>query len=116
MTLPQVILSHYAKVSLPSGIDRKRRETCWYSNGFLTEVGGYKLRLVVDVSGPHGTHMAVYTQLMIGPNDDSLTWPMRGKFVVKLFNQLGDNEHQSKSWLYNNSTPHLATDKVDHGS
>jgi len=95
---------------------KERRAQDWYSNGFLTEVGGYKLRLVVDVSGPRGTHMAVYTQLMTGPNDDSLTWPMRGKFVVKLLNQVSDNEHYSKSWLYNNSTPRHATDQVDNGN
>ena len=95
---------------------KRRRDQEWYSNGFLTGVGGYKFRLAVHVSGPHGTHMAVYTQLMYGPNDDNLAWPLKGKFVVQLLNQISDSEHHTKTWLYNNSTPRHAIDQVHHGS
>ncbi|XP_065892827.1 TNF receptor-associated factor 4-like [Dysidea avara] len=95
---------------------KKRRDQDWYSNGFLTDVGGYKLRLVVNVSGPHGTHMAVYTQLMSGPNDDILSWPLKGKFVVKLLNQVRDSEHHTKTWVYNNATPRHVTGQVMHGN
>jgi len=102
------------RVTQVSKKERKHQE--WHSNGFLTDVGGYKLRLLVDVGGPHGTHMAVYTQLMHGPNDNTLVWPLKGKFIIKLLNQISDSDHHTKMWLYNNSTPRHATNRVNHGS
>ena len=38
------------------------------------------------------THMEVYTEMMPGPKDNILPWPMRGKFTVKLLNQLRDGD------------------------
>ncbi len=38
-------------------------------------------------------HVAVYIQLMPGPNGDTLQFPMRGKFTVTLLNQIEDHNH-----------------------
>ena len=42
-----------------------------------------------------GTHLSVYLNLMKGSHDDELTWPPKGKFVIKLLNQISDSEHHS---------------------
>ena len=47
-----------------------------------------------------GTHLSVYLCLMKGPHDDELTWPLRGKFEIKLLNQISDSEHHSETMTY----------------
>jgi len=94
---------------------KQRRKQDWYSNGFLTNVGGYKLRLKMGLSGSRHTHMAIYTQIMVGPNDDRLLWPMKGKFVVQLLNQLSDNNHYKRILLYDDATSSHAAGRVYHG-
>ena len=41
------------------------------------------------------THLSLFLYLMKGPHDDELTWPLRGKFEVKLLNQISDCEHHT---------------------
>ena len=99
------------------GVTRKQRQRHdWYSNGFLSNIGGYKLRLKVDLTGNRGTHMAVYTEIMHGPKDDILPWPMRGKFVVELLNQLSDNNHYKKIILYDGATLSSAASRACRGN
>ena len=99
------------------GVTRKQRQRHdWYSNGFLTNTGGYKLRLKVDLTGNRGIYMAVYTELMPGPKDDTLPWPMRGKFIVQLLNQLSDSDHYKRVILYDATTSSSAACRVHHGN
>ncbi len=65
-----------------------------FSDSFYSGRGGYKLRLTVypNKSG----HVGVYLQLMPGPNDDTLQFPMRGKFTITLLNQIEDRIHHQE--------------------
>ena len=57
----------------------------------------------VDVAGVgdgKDTHLSVSLYLMKGPHDDELTWPLRGKFEIKLMNQISDSKHHSKTMTY----------------
>ena len=58
------------------------------------------------------THMSVFLSLMKGPHDDELTWPLRGRFKVKLFNQINDSEHHSEIAEYNDNTPDKCGNKI----
>ena len=61
------------------------------SDGFYSERGGYKLRL--KVSSKNSDNVGVYINLMPGPNDNALQFPMRGKFTITLLNQIEDRNH-----------------------
>ena len=66
-------------------------DTIIFSDSFYSGRGGYKLRLVV-IPNESG-HVGVYLNLMPGPNDDTLQFPMRGKFTITLLNQIEDCNH-----------------------
>ena len=54
------------------------------------------MSLCVDAGGNGdgaGTHLSLFLHLMKGPHDDELTWPLRGKFEIKLLNHISDSEH-----------------------
>ena len=75
-----------------------------YSYSFYSHDKGYKMCLCVYPAGNgtgKGTHMSVYLNLMKGPHDDELTWPLRGKFEVKVLNQISDCEHHVRTVTYN---------------
>ena len=83
--------------------DKKKIKMEWYSDPFYTHNKGYKMCLHVDAAGNgsgKGTHLSVYLRLMMGPHDDELTWPLRGKFEIKLLNQISDSEHHSMTVTY----------------
>ena len=76
----------------------------WFSDAFYTHNKGYKMCLSIDAGGNgdgEGTHLSVFLYLMKGPHDGDLAWPLRGKFEVKLLNQISDSEHHSKTVTYN---------------
>ena len=52
-----------------------------------------------------GKHLSVSMYLMKGLHDDNLTWPLRGKFKVKLLNQISNSEHYSKIFIFDDKTP-----------
>ena len=56
---------------------------------------------------------ALTCQFMKGPHDE-LTWPLRGKFVMKLLNQLqiSDCEHYSRTMIYTDCTPDSAASRA----
>ena len=75
---------------------KRRDEIQWYSDPFYTHIKGYKMCLSVFAAGVDsgkGTHLSMFMHLMKGPHDDELTWPVRGRFEIKLLNQICDSEH-----------------------
>ena len=87
----------------------------WSSDYFYTHNNGYKMYLNI---GHEGTHLSVFMHLMKGPHDDELTWPLRGKFVVKLLNQISDDKHYSKVIRFDDTTPdsHIHSSRVIEGN
>ena len=91
--LPVIVrLSEYTAKKM-CGVD-------WYSDPFYTHKEGYKVKLNVLPDGWNngkGTHLSVYLYLVEGPYDDTLCWPLKGKFKVTLLNQVGNINHHSAS-------------------
>ena len=82
---------------------KKENNIEWYSDPFYTHNKGYKMCLCINATGDgkgNGTHLSLYLYLMKGPHDDELTWPLRGKFEIKLLNQISDSEHHSRIFIY----------------
>ena len=89
-----------AVVKLSKYTENKVRKVNWLSDPFFSNNKGYRMCLSIYVSGNSlskfkDTHLSVFLCLMKGPHDDKLRWPMRGKFEVKLLNQISDCEHYS---------------------
>ena len=93
---------------------KKENNIKWYSGPFYTHNKGYKMCLGVYADGVDGkgTHMSVGLFLMKGPHDDELTWPLRGKFEIKLLNQISDSEHHSMTLHYDDSASDIAAGRV----
>ena len=69
----------------------------WYSPGFYSSHGGYKMCLRVDANGNgsgKGSHVSCFVHLMSGEYDDILEWPFQGEVTVELLNQLEDKNHK----------------------
>ena len=82
---------------------KKVNKIQWCSDSFYTHNKGYKMCLKVDAAGHKDgngkcTHLSVFLSLMKGPHDDELTWPLRGRFKVKLFNQISDSNITLRLW------------------
>ena len=72
----------------------------WYTKSFYTHDMGYRMCLHIYAGGyaygkGKGTHLSMFLYAMKGINDDNLTWPLQGKFEVKMLNQISDSEHLS---------------------
>ena len=70
----------------------------WYTDSFYTHNEGYKMCVRVYPAGydiGKGTHLSMFLYVMRGIHDDTLTWPLRGTFDIKLLNQISDSEHLS---------------------
>lgn len=91
----------------------------WYSDPFYTHNEGYKMCLSVYAAGHangKGTHLSVFLYLMKGPHDDDLTWPLLGKFEIKLLNQISDSEHHSVTISYDDKMIGRVTiDRLSNG-
>ena len=72
--------------------------------------------LCIDAGGAihgKGTHLSVFLYLMKGSHDDELTWPLRGKFDMKLLNHFRNSGHYSKTLTYDDDNiPHKSRSKV----
>ena len=95
----------------------KQNNVKWYSNSFYTHNKGHKMCLKVYTLGndSKGTHLSVFLCLMKGPYDDELTWPLRGKFEMKLLNQISDSEHYSLTATFGDDTPNDCKGRVTKG-
>ena len=94
---------------------QKKNNVEWYSDPFYSHNKGYKMCLRIYASGishAEDTHLSAFTYLMKGPHDNELTWPLRGKFEIKLLNQISDSEHHSVNINYNGNTPSVYISKV----
>ncbi len=78
----------------------KSNDDDFYSPSFYTSYTGYKMCLRVDANGHTNgkdTHVSVFSYLMKGDNDDSLSWPFTGTVTYELLNQLEDKNHHKKT-------------------
>ena len=76
------------------------------SSSFYTSSCGYKICIRVDANGVgdgEGTHVSVFTELLVGRYDNQLHWPFQGTVTYELLNQLGDDNHHKKDSTYNAS-------------
>ena len=75
---------------------KKRNNSRENSEPFFTSLTGYKMCLLVYANGGgdgEGSHLSVYLQILHGPHDDQLDWPLKGTFIIELLNQLEDKNH-----------------------
>ena len=94
---------------------KKRNHEEWYSPGFYTSPGGYKMCLCVYPNGDgvaEGTYVTCYICLMPGEHDDTLEWPFQGEVTIELLNQLEDKNHKEYTLHYNESTPNTSKQRV----
>ncbi|XP_065902755.1 TNF receptor-associated factor 5-like [Dysidea avara] len=120
MARAAVLKSHdqTCPVTLLIAFDGKKRLNNyiqWYSDPFFSHDKGYKMCLQVDTVCS-STHLSVYLHLMKGPHDDDLTWPLRGKFEVKLLNQISDCEHYSLVLVYEDHIKDEYAGRVKNGN
>ena len=82
------------KVSNYSAMRRNNAE--YLSTPFFTSPTGYCMRLSVYSSGcmrEKDANVGVVLQVLEGPFDSELPWPLTGKFKVELLNQLENKNH-----------------------
>ena len=92
----------------------KNSDVTWCSDPFYTDHKGYKMIMEVYPNGfinGKGTHLACFLILTKGPHDDSLLWPLRNAFELKLLNQISDSQHHLATVNYDNS-PHNCNGRV----
>ena len=97
---------------------KKEKDEIWYSPGFYTSPGGYKMRLRFDSnveSEGKGTYVSCYICFMSGEYDDTLEWPFQGEVTIELLNQLKDKNHKKYTSHYNGSTPEECKQRVPKG-
>ena len=94
--------------------EKKECKMKWYSDSFYTHTKGYKMCLHIYIDGSESNaYLSVHLCLMKGPHDDELRWPLREEFEIKLLNQIGDHQHRSVQWNYDNAGS--AADRVTVG-
>ena len=103
----EVLLPTNQVIKLNQYTEKKEEEEDWYSPGFYTSPGGYKMSLNVITNGTSkgkGTHVSCFICLMAGEYDDTLEWPFQGEVTIELLNQLEDKNHKKYNIQYNEST------------
>ncbi|KAL5497364.1 hypothetical protein EMCRGX_G013829 [Ephydatia muelleri] len=76
--------------------------TTWYSAGFYTQLGGYKMCLEVNAAGTgewSGKYISVGLHLMKGDYDGELTFPFCGEIAIQLLDRKSNN-HVTKSLIF----------------
>ena len=97
---------------------KKEENEDWYSDGFYTSPGGYKMSLNVIVNGhgiSKGIYVSCYICLMPGEYDDTLEWPFQGEVTIELLNQLEDKNHKKYTIHYNESMSEDCKQRVPKG-
>ena len=99
----------------------KEKNEEWYSPGFYSSKGGFKMCLNVYPNGldsAKGTHLSCFIRLMPGEYDDTLEWPFRGEVTIELLNLLEDKHHFKGVILFTNNMPEKYCERVvdkEHG-
>ena len=94
---------------------RKSNSEQWYSPGFYTSPGGYKMSLRVYANGNafgEDTHVSCFICLMSGEYDDILEWPLQKEVTVELLNQLEDKNHHKETIGFDESTAQEYKERV----
>ncbi|XP_065895359.1 TNF receptor-associated factor 5-like [Dysidea avara] len=102
-------------VKMSNFVEHKRIHVAWLGEPFYSQTRGYKMSLQIYAAGTgdvKDTYLSAFLNLMKGPHDDELTWPLMGKFEIMLLNQKCNSEHYSRSVIYNNHTTHKCADRV----
>ena len=76
--------------------EHKQVNDVWDSQTFYSEIGGYKLRLIVAANGfraSNDTHVSVGVCLMRGENDEILKWPLNSEISIQLLNWRENKGH-----------------------
>ena len=92
---PEITMSNFGK-------NKNDDTNNWYSPGFSTHVGGYKMCIRVDANGQgngKGTHVSLFVYMMKGEFDSHLKWPFKGEITVELVNQKEGGENLVKKPL-----------------
>ena len=79
---PDIIMTDFER--------KQKDDESWFSPGFYTHIGGYKVCLNIDANGwgvGKGTHVGVAVYMMKGEFDSHLKWPFKGEITVELVNQ-----------------------------
>ena len=78
-----------------------------FSPPFYTHSEGYRMCLAVYTDGIGHTfskHISVFIHLMRGEFDHKLVWPFQGSITIQLFNQLADENHQTATFNFSETT------------
>ena len=104
----------YHYIQLCEFEEKKDDDEDWYSPGFYTSPGGYKmcLNIVANGNDGKGTHVSCFIFLMSGEYDNILEWPFQGEVTIELLNQLEDKNHHKYVLHFNESTPQEYKNKV----
>ena len=54
-------------------------------------------------------NISVYCHLMKGKHDDHLRWPFKGTVTISLLDQMGDNQHHTRTIHLETSVNHADT-------
>lgn len=110
-TLPvELLLSNFEQ--------RKKDGDVWYSPPFYTHPEGYKMCLLVASGGLNDgakTHLSLYLVVIKGEYDETLKWPLTGKFTLQLLSQKGDERHFTKMVTFDYTASHEVTGRVVNG-
>ena len=119
--LEQATIPRDGKITFlfPSFNQHKTSNKTFYSSPFYTHKGGYKMCIRVDANGNgegKGSHISVFANLMKGDYDDNLKWPIRGKVIIMLLNQLEDDYHHTCNINYPKRKDDESTRRVVNGT
>jgi len=109
-------------LKMPQFAAKKAAKEKWFSEPFYTSNEGYKMCLCVDPTAFNVTKLigpefekSVNLHIMRGPNDDKLSWPLRGDFTIILLNQLDTYYHSEVMVEFDDNTPAAAACRVVDG-
>ena len=101
-------------IKLPQLANHLKSRNMWYSAPFYTHKDGYQMRLYVKTSDDN-YGLSLGLQLMKGPHDDKLSWPLRRKFEIKLLNQISDSDHHTGMLMFSGKVAGRVTTDITQG-
>ena len=111
--------SSFPKIFYMSGFECHISKDRWFSDSFLSHPNGYQLCLSVYPNGTGkgaGTHLSVFGHIMLGENDDDLSWPFLGIIHVCLVAGQHKTFRRKLDFTKKNPLHVAATKRVTSGS